>query len=309
MNARALILLSAAAIACTGMSPVVQPEADSRSLARVLTQTTELLPGVARPWREVVQAAPFDGTLMSVSVREGDRVAKGQIVATIDNRTALAAVAAAEAAAQRTGELEHARAGLALAEKSLERLQASRDQGAASQAAIDEALAARDQAAATLVSATEQLTQAKRNLELERVRLELHNVRAPFSGTVVRVHKDPGSAMTTAEPIVHLLAIDRLRVDLHLPLRLYDTLTIGASYVLSASAPADGPVIATLQSIEPVIDPATRTFRCAFLIDNSERAMPAGVTIYPELTGDGMTQIDATSETAMEEPRDPAPTR
>ena len=290
MNRRTLITLGVATVLSAGLlSAAAQPTATGIPPAPTQAEPGEFLPGVARPWREVIQAAPFDGSLMSVNVKEGDHVTEGDLVAVIDNRTALAAVAAAEAAAERTGATEHARVGLALAERHLERLRSSRSQGAASEAALDEAEAARDQAKATLQSATEQALQASRNLELERVRLQMHDIRAPFSGTVVRVHKQPGSTMTTAEPILQLIAIDRLRVDLHMPVRFYNTLVTGTSYVLRATEPINGPVIAELQAVEPVIDPATRTFRCTFIIDNEDGKMPAGITVFPELAEPGLT--------------------
>ena len=123
--------------------------------------------------------------MVDVLVKRGDQVKKGQILAVMDNRVALAAVNMAEAAADRAAEIEHAKHALVLARSLFARQSSLQDSQAGAEFELEQARAQRDQAEATLASALEVKLQANRNLEFEQSRLEAHNIRAPFDGQVV----------------------------------------------------------------------------------------------------------------------------
>ncbi len=246
--------------------------------------------GIARPCQRATMSAPLQGMLVEVLVKAGARVKKGQVLAVMDNRIAKAAVNAARAAADRTAEVDHSKHALALARSLLARHSALQDAQAGAEFELEQARAQRDQADATLASAIEAQLQAKRNLELEQSRLEAHTIRAPFDGEVVRIEATVGTTLTATDKLLTLVCMDSLEAELHLPLELFGELHPGQSYRLWAFAPVSGHVGARLASASPVIDTASKTFRCLFTIDNRDRRLPAGFGVrfdssHPESNG------------------------
>ena len=183
---------------------------------------------------EIDLAAEVVGVLSTIPVREGDRVAKGQLLADLSNQDAASRVAQAAATLQvQTSRLEKLEKGPRLEERrqavaavqeqdaSLGRL--ARDlarekmlfgRGYASHAQLEQAQSAQGVAAARRKSSAEALAQidagprredvssaeaevklAQAQLDEARAALEKTRVRAPIDGVVLRVYKHPGEAV------------------------------------------------------------------------------------------------------------------
>jgi RND family efflux transporter MFP subunit len=224
-------------------------------------------------------SAPLEGVLMEVLVEEGEVVERGQILAVMDNRIAKAAVSVAQGAADHTAAIDHAKHELTLAESLLARLTALQEAEAGAEFELEQAKARRDQAEAALRSAAEQQLQAKWHLELEKARLEAHNIRAPFSGRILSIEVVAGTTLTQSDDLLTIVCLDHLEAQLHLPLELFGKLRTGESYRLLASAPVGRSIQSRLVFAAPVIEPATKTYRCVFTIDNKDRRLPAGFAV------------------------------
>jgi len=240
-------------------------------------QASDSIPqGIARPYQRATMSAPLPGMLVEVTVKPGDQVKSGEILAVLDNRVASAAVDAARAAANRTGEIEHAKHALSLARSFLARQAALQEARAGADFELEQARTRRDQAEAELASALESQVQARRNLELEEARLEAHNIRAPFHGQVIRLQTTVGTMLEPSDDVLTIASLDFLEAELHVSLELFGELVVGRSYRLWAFAPVNGPVQAELTHTSPLIDSASDTFRCLFTVDNRDRHLPAG---------------------------------
>lgn len=232
--------------------------------------------GIARPCQRATMSAPLPGMLVEMRTRSGDDVTKDQVLATMDNRVARAAMLAARAAAERSAQVDHARHALELARSLYARHLSLQDSQAGAEFELEKARAERDQAEATLASAREAQLQANRNLELELARLEAHTVRAPFDGQVVDVEATVGSTLAVSDTLFTIVCLDALEAELHLPLDYFGKLREGKKYSLWAFAPVDQEISGTLIHASPMIDTASRTFRCLFEIDNRDHRLPAG---------------------------------
>ncbi len=248
------------------------------------TPASDLIPeGIVQASQRATMSAPLQGMLEEMLVKSGDQVKKGQILAVMDNRVAKAAVESSRAAAERTAEIDHARHALVLARSLLARHTALSKAQAGAEFELEQAQAQCDQAQATLDSAMEAQLQAKRNLELEEARLESHNIRAPFDGQIVRVEATAGTMLTPDDKLLTIVCLDTLEAKLYLPLEQFGKLHAGESYRLWAFAPVNRPIRARLTFASPMIDPASKTFRCVFTIDNKERQLPAGFGVCLDL--------------------------
>ncbi len=237
------------------------------------------LPGVVRPSQEVTMASPMEGMLMTMHVLEGQRVEANDVLATIDNHVAQAAVDLARAAADRKATLDHAREEFKLNESILKRLLALRSANGGTEFELLEARTRVEQARANVAAEQERQRQAKCQLKLEVARLESHNIRAPFDGQVVRIYAHPGATLTRDDDMLTLIRLEELEVDLHIPLAYYNQLEVGRSYRLIAGPPINTRLAGTLAFVAPTVDSATRTFRTVFTIHNQDRKLPAGFSI------------------------------
>lgn len=238
-----------------------------------------MLPGIAEP-AELSKVAPgIEGVLMTLSVEEGDRVQRGQLLATMDNRIAQAAVQYAAAAASRGAAIQRAEAELAAAERLLARIEKVAERAAVTEQEVDAVRVSVETATANLSLANEVRREAAAQLELERARLRAHELLAPFDGVVLQIHAAEGESITREHHVVTIANLDQLRMHLYVPARLYDQLSIGADYFIVASLPKEDRLPVRLVSFEPRIDPATQAFRCVFEYDNRVRRMPAGFSV------------------------------
>ncbi len=245
-----------------------------------------IVPGVARPSRMATVAAPVAGILRNIDAEPGDTLARGDAVAWMDDTVARAAERAAAAAAERTAAVDHARANLELSRSRYQRLQDAADFGGANAAELDEARAQLRAAEAELAMAIENQRDARLAHELARARLEQHRVLAPFDATIVRIIAREGETLQVGSPIALLADLRELRIEIDLPAVWLAELRPGESYLFHAEAPLDSTLSARLTHVEPILDPATASTRCTFLIDNTARHLPAGFAVMPATDAD-----------------------
>lgn len=173
---------------------VLQPEA-----APVAT----VLPGrvVASATAEV--RPQVGGLVTSVSMREGQEVKQGDVIATVDSATYEADVAVAEAS------LASAQAQLPTAQSKVDRYRTLLTSGGVSQAELDTAEVELAQARAAVTSAEAQLRIANMTLEHSRI-------TAPISGIIGTVNVQVGSLLTAnqADPLTTIRQIDPVEITL-----------------------------------------------------------------------------------------------
>jgi HlyD family secretion protein len=160
--------------------------------------------------RKAVVSAKIQGRLSSLKVEEGSRVREGEIIARLEDRDYLAQVERAEAAIQR------AEADLAESKRQARVAEGlTRDQ-----IGTKDAL---DGANSRVTVAEAALRQARADAEYSRALLANTEIRAPFSGTVVRKMAEVGESVAPIPPgvnistasgaIVALADLDTLEVE------------------------------------------------------------------------------------------------
>jgi membrane fusion protein (multidrug efflux system) len=148
------------------------------------------LPAVVEPWEDLTIKTEVVGKVVSVHVKEGDHVRKGQTIVIIDSR-------------DYQNQLQSIAAQHVLAEANFKRLQSLIDKGAVSQAAYDKAIAALNE-----------LQASKKNAELN---LERCTITAPFKGTVNDLSAKQGMLLAHGDPVAQLLDISKLKVEVSIP--------------------------------------------------------------------------------------------
>lgn len=235
--------------------------------------------GLVSPDQEVVLSPRTDGTLTGLTVEEGEAVEAGQVLGRLDDRVQRLMVEASKVRTDDQSMVRSAKLALELAELSVERTQVTFDRDAATEWELRQARLARDQAAADLERMKAQERLEAVSLELETARLDEHAIVAPFAGRVIRINSEVGGSHKQSDPIIALASLSTLKAQVYLPAEAYGRLDVGKVYELNAGAPVSKTLRGKLVNVDPLIDPASRTLRCVFEIDNEDLSLPAGFTV------------------------------
>ncbi|HWE98952.1 MAG TPA: HlyD family efflux transporter periplasmic adaptor subunit [Caulobacteraceae bacterium] len=231
--------------------------------------------------QDVYMASPVNGTLLSVAVRRGDRVAPGQPLFRVDPtvRAADAARAGAQVEANRAqvdeqrSALARARADLAAAEADAERtgvearrLAAAQHEkpGAVAQLQLDQAQAAwrsalekrnaansQIQAAAAAIAAAEAgVTEARAGVTSAQRQLADLAPVAPAAGRVGDVMYKPGESVSANVPVVSIVPDGEVKVRFYVPETLVDGYRPGRRVAIGCDGCPSG-MTATVDFVAP----------------------------------------------------------
>lgn len=212
---RNLLAALASCMACCwiGCSGPEQPVPASRQapivvdVARVQAWPGEAwrrFPGVVLPKRRAVLSTRLSGTLETVLVESGDRVARGAVLGAVQSRDARAAVVAAREA------LAAARLAYEHAVRMTDRLSRLYAEGLIPRKRLEEAHVRQRERQAGLQGAMAEV-------EVRRVDANSARITAPFAGTVGEVLADQGTFIGPGAPVFVLEDRSSLRVDVPVP--------------------------------------------------------------------------------------------
>jgi len=186
--------------------------------------------------------AGVEGELTLLSVREGARVTQGQVLATIDDRQAKAAVDVArfghEAAVERAKdnvEQRYAEAAAAVAKVNWQRdLEANRETANAvpeiqirqKKLEYDRAILQIEKAGKDQLIAGKEADVKKAELAAAQIALDRRTVLAPFAGEVQQLILHQAEWVNPGDPILRLVQFDVLQVDGYVNARDYDPVDV-----------------------------------------------------------------------------------
>jgi len=272
--------------------------------------------GELAPMEQVVVATKVPGRLATLKADLGQRVRRGEVLATLESRDyefrqaqAAATLAGARAvlglAEQGVGEYvtdESAAVKLALAELEQARLERERAQtlardGVDSQARLDSAEASfraaesRVQEARELVESRRALVmQREAELEIARAQLAETTLEAPFDGAIVARHSATGAYLAIGDGVLELVRLDPLRLALSVPERDAGLLQVGQR-VRAEIEGVERELEGGLVRLSPVLSERSRALRV-----EAEFANPDG-SLRPGAFARARIVIDPTSRT------------
>jgi HlyD family secretion protein len=183
------------------------------------------------------------GRLRSVSVREGDMVEPGQIIAQVDSselaaqRAKYAADAAYSEAAKIEADatVEQRVAELRFREDDLARKTKLAATGATTQEALNESLSSRDAAKAVLQAARQHVTAAERSVEAAQALVGLsdaqiadNTLRSPVRGRVLYRLANPGEVVQAGGKVMTIVDLTQVYFEMFVPSEKAVRLAIGS---------------------------------------------------------------------------------
>ena len=217
--------------------------------------------GTVHAW-ETAQVAPqVMGTVLSVNVREGDSVRKGEVLAVIDAAQAQASVERARAAVSAANEeLAATENDRALAESTLKRYTTLFERKSVSPQEYDEVKARLQGAAARARAAQSSKAQAEAALAQANTALGYTRIRAPFDGVVTERRADPGAMAAPGVPMLAVEDTSKYRVDVSVDESSLRYVKLGAPAPVSLDAYPEQQLQGRVVQIVPAADPASRSF-------------------------------------------------
>jgi membrane fusion protein (multidrug efflux system) len=206
--------------------------------------------GSLRSDEAIVVRPEIAGRVVEIAFKEGQRVAKGQVLIRLDDSVQKA-------------DLERARANLTLSRSKYERARDLRAQGFISGQAKDEA--------------ENNLKVAQADVELAAARLAKTEVRAPFGGIIGLRSVSVGDYVKEGQDIVNLEEIDPLKVDFRIPEVFLSQVRAGQVLQVTMDALPDRTWPGQVYAINPLVDASGRAIAIRAQVANSDGRLRPGM--------------------------------
>jgi RND family efflux transporter MFP subunit len=223
------------------------------------------------------------GSIEMLHADRGDRVRKGQILATLKADVERASLLVAQARAQSEAEVQSAQSNLDFLRQKQARTEDLVKKNFVAQQVLDQARAEADIASQKLVQAKEQRNVAKRELDLAQAQLEVRMIRSPIDGVVTERYVTTGERVDQKQ-MFRITRIDPLRVELIVPAAQFGSVREGAFTKVTPDLPGQIPRQARVVLVDNLIDAASNTFRVRATLPNPGGAIPAGARCVSELS-------------------------
>lgn len=262
-----LFVVGVATVSCSGDKPKAQAELEVVRDVALLPAAKATVPdsveavGTVRAAQSAQLASQLMGTVVAVTVREGDTVKRGQVLAVVDDQQPRAGMERAEAAVNAANhDAAAAESDYALAASTLKRYESLFAKKSVSPQEFDEVKARHAAASARRELAKSGQAQSRAALAQARTQLEYTRIRAPFDGVVTGRHVDPGAMAAPGMPLITVEGTGRLRLEASVDERSVAAVTLGKAVPVIVEALSGAPVQGRVAQIVPAADPSTRSF-------------------------------------------------
>jgi RND family efflux transporter MFP subunit len=252
--------------------------AEMRVLSRVLP-----LAGSMAPVVQATVKSKVGGEIEQLTVREGQDVRAGEVIARIDTRNLQAQYDRERAA------VDKARADLDLATLNREKNRVLLTQRYISQNTFE-------QTESAYAGSVASVKLAEANARLAKINLDDAVVRAPFTGTIARRLVQPGEAVTPDSSIVTLVDLRELLLEAAAPADEIPAVNIGQPVHFKVGGFGQRQFDGEVQRISPTTNAGSRAITLYVAVPNSDRALKGGMFAQGELvlsTGNSVLSIPA----------------
>jgi RND family efflux transporter MFP subunit len=225
------------------------------------------------------------GRIDSVTVKLGDRVARGAVVARIEDREIREQINQAQATlevnkanvTQRENEVQ-------LQQNALERTKTTFERGLTARQLLEDAEARYNSAASQLLVAKAQQSQTQSRIDELKITLSNTTVVSPVDGFVSRRNLDPGAFANANTVMLQVVDIGTVRLVANLVEKGFKKVTPGVEAKVQVDTFAGEDFIGRVSRVAPVFDPATRTAQMEIEVPNPGFRLKPGMYARVRLT-------------------------
>lgn len=230
----------------------------------------------------------ISGTIELVHVDEGDAVVKGEPLVQLDQKNLLITVRQGRAAVRMAqAQLHEARVKVENLKKERERLGNLLKKNVISQQKFDDIDTAYSMAVTGIEVIKAEIVRTREGLAMAEQQLHDTIIYAPFSGLIVKRFVNEGEFVSTMppSPLFLIMNIERVKLEIDLPEVHIAGIEIGNPVDITVDAYPDTVFEGKVSTINPMVDPLSRTFTVKVLIFNEDHGLKPGmfarVKIFP----------------------------
>jgi membrane fusion protein (multidrug efflux system) len=207
--------------------------------------------GTIEAIEEITVVSEINAMVVNIPFTEGSQIAKGELIAQLDDSQLAAEVSSAEAL-------------YAQSLSTYNRVKKVVDQNAGTPQDLDDAIAA--------------LKVAEANLNLAQARLNKTRIVAPFNGMIGSRRVSVGSFLRTGDTITELANLNEIRINFSAPEKFLAELKRGSEVTVFSPVYPGHEVKGRIIAIEPIIDSDTRTARIVARVSNPGQKFRPGMS-------------------------------
>ncbi|HBG07033.1 MAG: efflux transporter periplasmic adaptor subunit [Geobacteraceae bacterium GWC2_58_44] len=250
---------------------VVQGATVAAVAAQAIPEIQEAV-GTVRARNSAVISARLAGSVSRVHVREGDRVARGELLVAIDAAESGAAAAGALSGVEEAARaLEEARSRKRLADATFERYRRLFDEQAVTRQEFEVRQMEQEVAGEGVARAGARLSQARQGAAAAGTVAGYGRVTSPISGVVLAKQVEAGQTVFPGTPLVTIEGDDGFRLEVAAPEGLLGKVKPGDQVGIAVEG---APVAGRVSEVVPMVDPVSRTFTVK--IDLPARGLRSG---------------------------------
>lgn len=247
----------------SGPPPTLITTTQAKAVPLEIVETTL---GALEAFKDPKIAAEISGRLTKLSVRAGEKVRQGQLIAEIDPSD----IAQQHNADQ--ADIRRLQALLAQQERLVTRQNELVQKSFISKNAVDDASAQRDALRSQLEAAQARAALSANNLRKTRV-------VAPFDGSIEKQIAAVGEYLKLGDPIVTLISNSRLRANLPFPETAAQRLKLGQTVRLKSPLLPDALIEGTIEDIRPTLTDGSRAIEVIARIENPGETLKGGGSV------------------------------
>lgn len=250
--------------AAAGPAPLELAPADVAAVT--MSQLSRSLPvsGSLSPLVQTTVKSKVAGDVMELTVREGQAVKQGEVLARIDTRYLKATLESQQAA------LEKARADLALAKLNRDNSEAMLKEHFISQNAYDSA-------ASTYAADIANVKAAAAQVDLARLAWEDAVVRAPFAGSIVQRLVQPGERIDVEGSIVSLVDLSQMEFQALAPASEVPSIHVGQIAHFKVGGFGERLFDGRVERINPMTEQGSRSITIYLSVPNPDGVLHGGM--------------------------------
>ena len=247
--------------------------------------------GYLEPYRSIDMNASEAGVIGEIHVSEGDSVAEGQELLSLDNSVLEAQLAIAKVQAESEANIIVANADLSVSKERFNKLYQLKRSGTAHSGEVSRAEADMKKAEGQLSIANEEKKIAGFRVQEIDAQIARRVLTSPIDGVVLEINREIAESATSPQegaqnrPLVKVAQIDRLKLVIHVPSVYSLDLKVGKVIpvrVLKQSSlsldrgEAAVTTTGTIEFVSPDIDPSSETRRTRLVLNNRDGRLLSG---------------------------------